>query len=762
MEKFKSLLSFALGICLSSTTFKVLSNSLDTEANSKPQAAVATNVTPSVSAAIAEEAPQLKSLLSVAIPPKMIDLTPPASLVLLEEAAYTPISLAMSDATAQATTPVSTVTSEAPAQSPEEATAKKNWNTAISTYEKEANEAEKNGDIAINAYKVEIAKNPNRPDLWKKIADIENKQQHYQNAIEALKNAIKLQPLNAELYASLSETYTHTNQSKEALLAIEQALQFDPKNIDYLNRSVLLANWAEQYDLAADSYKRILRIQPHNQMARAGLENAEANLAKPKPTTELNTNPSITGPKTAVSEVMTAEAAAKTPEATVVTPVSIAMTEERAAVPTPVSIAMTEETEKAKAAEAAEAEKIEGLKNAIKLQPQNAQLYVKLSEAYALANQSKEALIAINQALKIDPKNLDYLNRRGMLAIWAEEYDQATDSYKRILKIDPNNQVARVGLNIESEIAKSKPTSTLNANTSNATISTVEEANPPVSTQTTPVSPLEVAPKRRPLATSTSVKTPKWKNILAPTTGPEDRTGSGYIEGGFESDILTGDNGVWRNQYIKGALQTDSKNNWVGEIDHDFEFGERAFYAEVENTHIINDKWFSNLGLGLSDNSTFVPKYYIGATISRKFLKEQNLVVYLGGHAYWWRPIPTSTQDLNPGISYYFESPWILEGGALLNRFHPGAIYSTSYYVSVTQGREKDHLYTLRYDFGREGYQTTGPGSPVVTNYPSTDLTATWRQWIDKNWGFNISAEAYWNPFYQRYGITVGLFRDFL
>lgn len=398
---------------------------------------------------------------------------------------------------------------------------------------------------------------------------------------------------------------------------------------------------------------------------------------------------------------------------------------------------------------------INALKNAIKLQPQNAGLYVSLSETYALANQSKESLIAINQAIQIDQKNIEYLNRRGILAIWAEEYDQAADSYNRILNIEPNNQVARVELNIAVEMAKSKSITHLNANTSTGT-----ETNPPVS-ENAPVS-LGVAPKRKPLTTTASVTTPKRNNVLSPPTNPADRTGAGYIEGGFECDHLSAGNGHWNNQYIKSSLQTDPNNTWAAAIEHDFEFGEKAFYGEIDNTHIINDKWFSNVALGLSDNSIFVPKYFFGTTISRKLLKEENLVAYLGGHAYWWRPSPTTTQDLNPGLIYYFESPWILEGGVLFSRFMPGAIFSKSYYISVAQGKEKDHLYTLRYNFGREAYQTIGTATPALTNYSSTDITATWRQWIDKYWGFNITAEAYKNPFYERYGITVGLFRDFL
>jgi YaiO family outer membrane protein len=765
MEKFKSLLSFALGLCLTSTTFKVLSNSMDMEVNSKPQPSVATNATPS-------------------------DITPPVSIVISEKTVDKKSSYPVSEA----------------------AEAKKNWDKAINTYKESAAETEKNWADVISIYRGEIAKDPNRPDLWQKIADIENQRQHYQDAIEALKNAIKLQPHNADLYVSLSETYTCTNQSKEALAAIQQALKIDPMNLDYLNKSILLANWAEEYNEAEDGYKRILKLQPDNQRARVGLENIESKIAKSQNTSIAKTKSPISeamtvetadkrSPETAIvtpiSEVMTAEAVnKKTPEATVITPVSIAISEETVPVTTPVSIAMSEETTNKKSlesvAETVEAEKnykairtykeeiakdpnrpdlwkkiadienqqqhyqnaIEALKNAIKLQPKNTELYVSLSETYVAANQPQEALLAINQTLQVEPVNIDYLNRRGILAIWAEEYDQAEDSYKRILNIEPNNQVARIGLNIEAErVAKL-----------NTRPPTVEE-KPPVSAAMEAKAPLlkptgsVVGPKTAKLKTFPSIKTLSTNNILSATPNPVLPL-HGYIEGGRAYNHLTDGNGNWHNQYIKSVLQTDSKNTWLGEIDYDNEFGEKALYGVVENTHTINDLWFSTVGFGLSNRSTYVPKYYAGAQISRKFLKQQQLVAYLGGHSYWWRPSPITTQELNPGLAYNFESPWVLEGGAYISRFMPGAIYSKSYYVAITQGKEKEHFFTLRYGFGREAYQATAVNLPDLINYPSTVATVTWRQWIEKKWGFTLGAEIYQNTFYKRYGITFGIFRD--
>jgi len=61
---------------------------------------------------------------------------------------------------------------------------------------------------------------------------------------------------------------------------------------------------------------------------------------------------------------------------------------------------------------------------------------------------------------------------------------------------------------------------------------------------------------------------------------------------------------------------------------------------------------------------------------------------------------------------------------------------------------------------GQEAYQIVGP-STVLTRFPSQNTTITWRQWTGKTWGFNLVAEYYHNPTYQRGGGSFGFFKEF-
>ena len=234
----------------------------------------------------------------------------------------------------------------------------------------------------------------------------------------------------------------------------------------------------------------------------------------------------------------------------------------------------------------------------------------------------------------------------------------------------------------------------------------------------------------------------------------------GYIEGGVLYGRLTAGYGIWFNQYLKTFVKLDKKNSINLELAHDYEFNQHGDYAVIQQAHVINDCWYTHVGIGVSNSSIFVPKYYIGGAIFRKLMNQGQLVPFMGAHAYWWRP-NASTEDLNPGLIYYFSKPWVMELGAFINRSNPGTVYSASAYAVITEGREKEHFYTLRYGFGQEDYLPLGPNVPGVFGFRSMVVTATWRQWIGKNWGTNIVGENYNNPFYKRYGLSVGLFMDF-
>lgn len=56
------------------------------------------------------------------------------------------------------------------------------------------------------------------------------------------------------------------NQPRKGLEVIEEAVQLEPGNIDFLKARAQLANWSGNSDVAADSYRRLAKLLPHDDL----------------------------------------------------------------------------------------------------------------------------------------------------------------------------------------------------------------------------------------------------------------------------------------------------------------------------------------------------------------------------------------------------------------------------------------------------------------------------------------------------------------
>jgi YaiO family outer membrane protein len=117
--------------------------------------------------------------------------------------------------------------------------------------------------------------------------------------------------------------------------------------------------------------------------------------------------------------------------------------------------------------------------------------------------------------------------------------------------------------------------------------------------------------------------------------------------------------------------------------------------------------------------------------------------------------------------AYYFAYPIVLQGGLTWTYANPGNILARSQYIAASQGHDKEHFISLRYEWGHEGYEVIGPPSTsapafnVLFNFPVRTITGTWRQWVGPNWGLNFNVEHQQEPAYHRFGGTLGVFLDF-
>ena len=86
------------------------------------------------------------------------------------------------------------------------------------------------------------------------------------------------------------------------------------------------------------------------------------------------------------------------------------------------------------------------LERAIQEAPQDAQLYVRLSQVYAVLNRPAAGLDAIEHAVALSPDSIEWLRARATLATWAGDYKRAQDSYRRLLRLEPDDRDASLNL----------------------------------------------------------------------------------------------------------------------------------------------------------------------------------------------------------------------------------------------------------------------------------------------------------------------------
>jgi YaiO family outer membrane protein len=231
-----------------------------------------------------------------------------------------------------------------------------------------------------------------------------------------------------------------------------------------------------------------------------------------------------------------------------------------------------------------------------------------------------------------------------------------------------------------------------------------------------------------------------------------------FVETGGSYRDLSNGYGHWAGGYARGVVVV-GQDTVNAEVNEQYEFGDTGAYIAAGDTHVFNSGWYGSLTLGSSIGGFFWPRFRSDGFINRKWSERKQFVTTLGVSYIMAKDVHRDT-GLFLGGAYYFQKPWLLEGGVRLNLSNPGEVFSPFGFVAVTQGRNKHHYVSLNVGAGQEGYQIIGP-TTVLTSFASQTVTLTWRQWLGNKWGVNVVADYYHNPFYQRNGGVIGVFREF-
>jgi YaiO family outer membrane protein len=183
-------------------------------------------------------------------------------------------------------------------------------------------------------------------------------------------------------------------------------------------------------------------------------------------------------------------------------------------------------------------------------------------------------------------------------------------------------------------------------------------------------------------------------------------------------------------------------------------------------TRTLSEDWYAQLSAASSIGGFFLNTFTGDAIINRKLLKNRQLVATVG-LGFDQSKTVDKDERLRAEAAYYFNFPLVLQGGALWTHASPGNVLARVQYLAATEGYDKEHFFSLRYEWGREGYEVVGPATAAVPsynvlfNFPERTITGTWRQWIGPKWGFNLNVEQHQEPAYHRWGGTAGIFFEF-
>jgi YaiO family outer membrane protein len=247
--------------------------------------------------------------------------------------------------------------------------------------------------------------------------------------------------------------------------------------------------------------------------------------------------------------------------------------------------------------------------------------------------------------------------------------------------------------------------------------------------------------------------------VAAPAATPAGVPTTGSVETGLNHNSLSSSYPDENGAYLRGVLQRGKRNTWSAELVQQSEFGDRGVFYSFRNTHTISPDWFTHLSIGSSSGGFFFPRAVVNAVVNKKWNRRRDLVTSFG---LGYNVAKDDHRDLSSsvGAAYYLRSPWIIEGGIRWNDSTPGAVLSQSQFIAITEGRNKKQYVTLRLGFGREAYELIGPAT-ALADFPSREVSLTWRRWIKKDWGINLVGSYYHNPSYDRKGITIGTFKEF-
>lgn len=248
---------------------------------------------------------------------------------------------------------------------------------------------------------------------------------------------------------------------------------------------------------------------------------------------------------------------------------------------------------------------------------------------------------------------------------------------------------------------------------------------------------------------------PTLPNAVAEHVAPSAPT-QAELGLGYSMAHVTNGYGDWSGARLHGLYRVGNQT-FIGELSELRRFGQRTTFGSFDYVRDFDADWFGAIGFSGTTSGTILPSERVDVSLNRKVLPERNLVLSLGA-GYAWNRSEHRDQIYHAGVIWYALPNLIGEVGMNYNIDSPGSVKAPAYYAAVTYGTVGKSVLMVRGSFGREAYQAIGSASQIV-GFSSNEVDVRWRYWVTKQWGAQVELNAYHNPYYDRRGFEIGVFR---
>lgn len=264
-------------------------------------------------------------------------------------------------------------------------------------------------------------------------------------------------------------------------------------------------------------------------------------------------------------------------------------------------------------------------------------------------------------------------------------------------------------------------------------------------------------------ATSTPAAASPAAPVAATPAPAANEYRTGRIEVGGAGAKLSDDHSSWRDGYVRGHVQAQPGTTVQWGVARERHFDERGNVGSIGIVQDINESWYATAGVS-GGSASYHNKYRGDVGVNHKWGQDKHLVTGVGVMASKSQDDVHRDRAVSVHQMAYLPGDVVVQGGATYNHSNPGSVDSARGHVAITQGREKQHYISARVDHGREAYLPTAavqnPGQPNVA-FTSTEVSVEWRQWLSDQYGYTLGARRYHNPYYDRTGVSAGVFVDF-